>query len=204
MKSQTKIQLSSYEMQLVNNADLILTKNAIMQKAKLLLQNLQNLQQQYIQSHNKKISEEVFIPSPKISKGENYKGLPYLVLDYPRYFDKDNIYAIRTMFWWGNFFSITLHLSGRYKKKMEKKIIASSPTLIKNDFYICTQENEWEHHFEADNYIPVSNLNKIGFEKQLQQKPFIKLAQKISLNHWNDMEKMLIRNYQQIYSMLTT
>ena len=204
MKDQTKIQLSTYEMELVNNADVILTKNAIMQKARLLLENLQQLQQEYIQSHHKKLPAEVLVPSPKISKGENYKGLPYLVLDHPRYFDKDNIFAIRTMFWWGNFFSITLHLSGQYKKKMEKKIIVSQPLLIKNNFYICTQDNEWEHHFETDNYIPVSKLNKLIFEKQIRGKSFIKLAQKISLKHWNDMEKILISNYQQINIMLTT
>ena len=50
--------------------------------------------------------------TPKIAKGENYLQLPYVLLDYPRCFDKENIFAIRTMFWWGNFFSITLHLSG--------------------------------------------------------------------------------------------
>jgi hypothetical protein len=204
MKDQTKIQLSSYEMELVNNADVILTKNTIMQKARLLLENLQSLQQENIQSHRKKLPAEVFIPSPKISKGENYKGLPYFVLDHPRYFDKDNIFAIRTMFWWGNFFSITLHLSGQYKKKMEKKIISSHLLLVKNDFYICTQDNEWEHHFETDNYIPVSKLNKNTFETLIQKKPFIKLAQKISLNHWNDMRKILISKYQQINVMLTT
>lgn len=204
MKDQTKIQLSSYEMELVNNANVILTKNAIMQKVRLLLENLQRLQQEYIQSHHKKLPAEVLVPSPKISKGENYKGLPYLILDHPRYFDKDNIFAIRTMFWWGNFFSITLHLSGQYKKKMEKKIFSSHILLVKNDFYICTQDNEWEHHFETDNYLPVSKVDKFVFKRQIQEKSFIKLAQKISLKHWNDVEEILISNYQLINTMLVT
>ena len=190
-------------MELVNNADFILTKNAILQKVKQLLEELQNLQQQYIQSHSKNLPAEIFKPSPKISRGENYKGLPYFVLDHPRYFDKENIFAVRTMFWWGNFFSITIHLSGRYKKKAEKKIIASRLSLIKNDFYICIHDNEWEHHFEKDNYVPARDLNKIAFEKQIQEKSFIKLAQKISLEKWNDAQKMLMNNYQQIFAMLT-
>lgn len=204
MKSKTKIRLSSYEMELVNNATVILTKNVIMQKARQLLENVQSQQQQYIQTHGKNLPAEVFTPPPKISKGENYQGLPYLVLDYPRYFDKDNIFAIRTMFWWGNFFSITLHLSGRYKKKMEKKIIESRLSLINNDFYYCKQENEWEHHFETDNYVPVSKLKKNIFEKLIREKQFIKLAQKISLNQWNDAEKLLFSSYRQIETMLTS
>ena len=34
----------------------------------------------------------------------------------PAVFSKENIFAIRTMFWWGNFFSISLHVSGKYFK----------------------------------------------------------------------------------------
>ena len=202
MKGQTKIQLSSYEMELINNAGLILTKNAILEKVQQLLENLLNSQQQYIQSNISNLPTEVLLSSPKISKGENYKGLPYRVLDYPRYFDKENIFAIRTMFWWGNFFSITLHLSGRYKKEAEKKIIASRPELIKSNFYLCIHEKEWEHHFENDNYIPVGKLNKTAFKIQIMNKPFIKLAQKISLKKWNDAQKILISNYKQIITML--
>ena len=38
---------------------------------------------------------EMLFHSPKISKGENYKGLPYVMLDYPRCFGKTDIFAIR-------------------------------------------------------------------------------------------------------------
>ena len=92
---------------------------------------------------------------PKISKGENYKGLPYLVLDYPRYFGKDDHFAIRSMFWWGNFFSITLHLSGIYKKMYENKIEASFTLLKEESFFIGISDDQWEHHFETSNYLPL-------------------------------------------------
>jgi len=36
--------------------------------------------------------------APKISKGENYEGLPWVILDFPRYFDKENVFAIRCFF----------------------------------------------------------------------------------------------------------
>src|SRR5712671_4795594 len=110
-----KIRLSQAEMELVNNADLILTKNAILKKAYRLLGNLQVEQQKYIMLHPSGLPAKVSASTFKISKGENYKELPYLVLDYPRLFEQENIFAVRTMFWWGNFFSITLHLSGRHK-----------------------------------------------------------------------------------------
>ena len=110
----TKIRLSQEEEELVATADWILTKNRVIQKINQLLSNVQTSQQQFLQTCTT-LEKEVLASSPKISKGENYKGLPWLVLDYPRSFNKEEVFAIRTLFWWGNFFSVTLHLSGKYK-----------------------------------------------------------------------------------------
>jgi hypothetical protein len=168
-----KISLSAKELQLVTNAYWILTKNHIIEKVKSLLASLQQQQQALLKKNAFTLPKEAAKSSPKISKGENYKGLPYLVLDYPRYFDKENIFAIRTMFWWGNFFSCTLHLSGRYKKDAVAKLISSRSALIKNDFFICVSDNQWEHHFENDNYAGINSISKKGFEKMIMEKSFI-------------------------------
>jgi len=70
--------------------------------------------------------------SPKISRGENYLGLPYLVLDYPRLFRPDAVLAIRTFFWWGHFFSSTLQLSGGYKTEFLSRLQAAQETFSKH------------------------------------------------------------------------
>src|SRR6185503_20445541 len=96
---QTKIQLLPAEMELVSSPDIILTKNAILQKIKLFLEGIQIKQLDVLTDYSLKLPEEILKISPKISRGENYKGLPWLVLDNPRFFQHNNIYAIRTMFW---------------------------------------------------------------------------------------------------------
>ena len=198
----TKISLSKQEMQLVTNADWILTKNGIIQKVKWLLGTLQAKQEACLQSHKKHLPAEVLKPSPKISRGENYKGLPYLVLDCPRYFHKENIFAIRTMFWWGNFFSITLHLSGKYKKMYEEKLIASFKALQEKDFFVCVGMQEWEHDFEKPNYIPVKELSKMRFRQLIQKCPFIKVGQKIPLQEWNTVQKILFGYFRRMLEIL--
>ena len=85
--------------------------------------------------------------SGKISKGENYLGLPYAILDYPAIFKKENVFAIRTMFWWGNFFSITLHISGR-KRMREINISKLVENLREKNFLFCINKKEWEHNFD--------------------------------------------------------
>ena len=201
--SEAKIRLSQKEMELVSNADLILTKNTILQKINQLLGSLHAIQQQYLESYQAELPLEVFNSSPKISKGENYKGLPYLILDYPRYFEKENIWAIRTMFWWGNFFSVTLHLSGTYKKSAEEKLITSYRTLKEKGYYCYVNDDQWVHHFEAGNYIPLTEISNTDFENLIREKTFIKLVNKIPLQQWDDAEEMMLTYFKEIIGVLT-
>lgn len=197
----SKLMLSDEEQQLVNNPEFILTKRIIIDKVcSLLAMVLENQKATLSQAENC-LPLDVIKSSPKIAKGENYLLLPYVMLDYPRCFDGDNIFAIRTMFWWGNFFSITLQLSGKYKEKFENKIIENSEKL-QTDFFICINENQWQHNFEADNYIPVEQVNKNEFEKLILQKSFVKLAAKFPLQHWNDVPALLDNLFTDIIEML--
>ncbi len=158
-----KIQLSAKEAELVVNADWILTKNGILQKVKYLLEEVQSREQDLLQTDPSRFPVEITQIPPKISRGENYKGLPWLVLDYPRYFGKEDQFAIRSMFWWGNFFSITLHLAGRYKKMYEAQL-ADCFTSLKTDlFFIGTSNEQWEHHFESSNYLPLTGMGEGEF-----------------------------------------
>ena len=134
--SKAKIRLSKQELQLVTNADWILTKNGIIKKVQSLFGSLEQEMTTCLKDHAGQLPHEVINIHSKISKGENYEGLPYLILDCPRYFKGENIFAIRTMFWWGNFFSITLQLSGVYKNKFEKKIIEAFNELKKEKFFL--------------------------------------------------------------------
>lgn len=193
-----KIRLSAKEMELITNADWILTKNAILQKTNQLLGQLQQLQQQHLQSIADKLPVIVLQSSPKISKGDNYRGLPYLVLDYPKYFDRSAVFAIRTMFWWGNFFSVTLHLAGHFKTSMESKIIAALPALKENGFYRGVNTDQWEHHFEEDNYQPLTGLDETDLKKEIRSGSFIKLAKKIPLEKWDEAENMLFTCFRQL------
>ena len=84
------------------------------------------------------------------------------------------------MFWWGNFFSVTLHLSGMHKEAYVKNVPEIYSFLQENGFFICVNQDEWQHHFEKTNYI---SLNKIESES-IFQKPFFKLSKKLDLKDW--------------------
>ncbi len=192
-----KIRLSQLEMELVNNANWILTKNSILEKAKQLLGRIQSGYQERL-AVLPGLPAGVRSSSPKISKGENYLGLPYLVLDYPRCFEKEDIFAVRTLFWWGNFFSITLQLSGGYKKNAGEKIIRSYRTLAENGYSVCISDDPWQHHFEKENYTLLSGISPVVFENRIREASFIKLGIKTELQRWDECEEIFPEYFEQL------
>ncbi|HMK05070.1 MAG TPA: hypothetical protein VK489_12790 [Ferruginibacter sp.] len=201
MNDISKLTLSDEEQQLVNNSNWILTKRVIVEKVYHLFGNLSAV-------IGSAVEKETWLPLPvvrstgKISRGENYRLLPYVLLDHPRCFDTENIFAVRTMFWWGNFFSITLQLSGTYKKMFEDKLSKNIKGLRANEFYLCINEDQWQHNFDEDNYIAVNQLTDEETGSHIRQKPFIKLAVKLPLDRWNEMPVLLERSFFTILELL--
>ena len=197
----SKLMLSAEESAMVRNSDWLLTKNIIIQKAVMLLgeaaAGLQIMLQQ-----NPNVPAEVVASSPKIAKGENYKGLPYVMLDYPRLFHRDHVFAFRTMFWWGNFISVTWQMKGKYQEQYSAGIVANHSTLAAANFQVCINEDEWDHDFHNANYKAVDQLSTAEFAVLIRQKPFCKLAVKLPLDTWNVATGRLAEIYQFLFVVM--
>lgn len=202
MNDISKLTLSAEEQQLVNNSNWILTKRSIIDKVYQLFGQLTDEQRTILEKEKDRLPHPVFRSTPKISKGENYQQLPYVLLDYPRCFDAENSFAVRTMFWWGNFFSMTLQLSGTYKQLLESNICKNKNLADQHDFYLCVNESQWHHHFADDNYMAVKLLSNKEMEKIIRQKHFVKLAVKFPLEQWSDMPELLESSFADIMQLL--
>lgn len=194
----SKIQLSSTELDLVCNAEIILTKNTIIRKTISLFEEIQEIVVQ-----ETKPGAGPFSISPKISKGENYLGLPYVVLDYPRHSAENNLCFIRTMFWWGHYFSSTLQLSGTYKQLFAEKLTAAYHLLSSNHYFIGINTDPWHHHFEETNYTRIDSLSPKAFEAALYEQPHIKIAAKWPLEKWNLAATSLLNSWKLLAGLIT-
>jgi hypothetical protein len=202
MMNETKITLSAKELELVCNTEWILTKHDIIQKVMVIFSHaLAGMQQQAIQQKIN-LPAAIFLKDPKISKGENYKSLPYVMLDYPRYFEKENTLAIRTFFWWGNFFSINLQLAGKYKTKAVTALQANFLMLQQNNYWICNSNKPWEHSFEEDNFLPIQQLTMNQFTTILNRESFIKISRKQSLQHWDTALLFIEQSFEEMLKLL--
>jgi hypothetical protein len=200
MNIATKIQLSTLETELMQNKEWILTKRSIIEKISQLFGNMHHVYKEILQNENLPVGLFPEDKLGKISKGENYLGLPYVILDYPAVFNKENICAIRTMFWWGNFFSISLQLAG--KKLLAHKSFSKSFFYLKEkNFFICINEDQWEHNFDPTNFINATEFKAIN-KKQIFERNFLKISKKIALNSWDDTPEFLGKTFKEIVEFL--
>lgn len=200
MSPTTKIMLSDQELSLVKDAGWILTKQVIIQKVFEMFAERTGTINSCLQQVNH-LGPEIKNTVPKIYKGEQYMQLPYVMMDHPRFFEKDHIFAIRTMFWWANFFSITLHISGKYRDALAEMIRANL-SAGENDIYIGVHEDQWHHHFEESNYRHYDKLTPEEKIQFLEKNRFIKLALKFDIDEWNSMPMLLDDGYKKIIRMI--
>jgi hypothetical protein len=198
MEPNLDINLSPSEMELVTNASWILAKQKIIRKVFDMLGSLHvQLQHEVSQSG---WPDEIKQNNGKIFKGENYLNLPYVIMDYPARFSKTDVFAIRTMFWWGNYFSVTLHTSAKYKKALEENKDSALSFLKEKKFFVCINDEEWEHHFENTNYKPAVNITDVEL-KDILSRNFFKTGKIIPLTNWNNAPDLIMEYFKEIMEL---
>ncbi len=198
-----KIHLSEEELAMVQNAHWLLTKNRIIDKVMELFGELSGSFREMTGAQPALLPAEVLAVSPKISKGEKYRGLPYMMLDYPRLFGKEHIFAIRTMFWWGHYFSITLHLKGNYKTRYQPALQKHLRRLGEQGFHIGIIDDEWEHDLSETNYTAITQLDEEAIRRILSRNDFCKLSVRISLLEWNRAKIIMTDLYHVVLQSIT-
>jgi hypothetical protein len=201
MAETTKITLSPYELELVCNTEWILTKHRIVDKVYQIFG-------ESVTQMELAVARESDLPpiareqNAKISKGENYGKLPYVMLDYPRHFSRESTLAVRTFFWWGNFFSLNLQLGGTYKDKFAPGLVDQWNFLQEQQYWICVHADPWQHHFDSSNYKQVNSLSQQEFAAILERESFVKIAKKCPLSHWDTVPGFIESTFKEMIKLL--
>ncbi len=198
-----KITLSDNELELVCNTEWILTKQRIIQKVYDLYGGLVPQLEESLRSRQPYLPVAIFSRQAKISKGENYLQLPYVMLDYPRCFSGTDVAAIRCFFWWGNYFSVNLQLAGSYLDERRALVQQHFKQLAAQDFSICIADSPWHHHFNPDNFKALKSFSEDAFNSLVQKAAFVKIAKKISLHQWEEVPEFIVNSYEELAMLLT-
>lgn len=187
------------EKKVIKDKEFLITKTEVIKKIEILFEEVRNNLNKIIINSGYHFNPDIDIKYGKIFRGENYRLLPYVNLDYPKLFSNKNIFSFRTMFWWGNFISSTLHLEGESLQQYKNKISKNSQLLIDyNVFVSVNNDTPWEYHYQKDNYAKLNNENKFI----LQQSNFLKLSKKFSIEDLENIPKYTAEYFQLILKVL--
>ena len=187
---------SEKELRYLLDTDYLFTKSIILEKVFSGLKSCSQLVDQEISTGEYRFDSKYLEPVSKISKGDNYRGLPYLVLDNPRYFKKGSVLSYRILFWWGNLISFSLHIEGNLCVEALNSIISGSPNQVYNETYYCLGKTPWEHHFEESNYQLVHTTSSKQIRGHYKDYGFIKIAKKATLEEWPLLNDLAISNFR--------
>ncbi len=190
------------EQELLEDASIFYHKASITQKVIQLLNQAKSQIQLTSVHSNFPYPENMDTQLGKISKGENYQGLPYLMLDFPRLFKSNEIFAFRTFFWWGNYCLSILHLSGAQLDLYRSKLVLQYEYLKQIPIYISAENEEWHHALDDNHYKLVSDLTHEEYTNLIENQLFIKLVQKMSLSQLEYLPNFVEQSYTNAFKVL--
>lgn len=169
------------EFKIITNSDFLKQKKKLINTiSETFVRDISNIHSQEL---SRLESKAVTKFSSKLSRGENYLELPYVVFDHPNSFQLESTYAFRTMFWWANEFSATIHLGGTFLNENGFKLIKKEKQLKKLDAHICINQTPWDYHFNETNYLPINEIERFDLSPYLK-KGFLKIAIKEDLDNY--------------------
>lgn len=180
--------LSLNEVKLLRNVDFLHQKRAALAKVAHSLSWVESELKTGIDFGKYDFPDGILLKSGKISRGENYKGLPYRVLDFPRYSEGNKVFIYRTMFWWGHYFLcllITQNCGYRITDYSAHK-----------DLVINTSDTPWDFDIKSGHWVPLGEV-KADFLH-----PFIAIGTAIEFERFNDLAHISKTTFESVMTFL--
>lgn len=189
------MKLTQEEHKVLNDTHFLKVKHQLSEKVIKYLSHIERALHEEVTLHKKSFPfpKGTFLKGGKISKGDQYKLLPYFILDYPRLFTQKEIFAYRSMLWWGHHFSCTLQLSGPVLEKNKEVLIDN--IFLDKDIYFCVNNQPWEYHYGNDNYLQIKDLTKKDLINQINRNGFIKVNDCLPLEEWEAYKSFTLKTF---------
>lgn len=135
----------------------------------------------------------------KISAGENYLNLPYLILDFPKISGPNFPFVFRTLFWWGKPISCqVLVRNNLYNNTIDKLLYLSHPNTL-----VLVGDNLWENDFSSQHFKSVAELSDIE-KAALTAKTYVKLVHTFDMKKPDNLFEEAIGFYENYKELLLT
>lgn len=188
------------ESALMFNADIFLLKRRLNQKIYILFEQIISRLKDTDEHKQFLFPENTDVLSGKISQGENYQSCPWVMLDFPRLFTKKEIFAFRTLFWYGHFFSCSLLCSGDIAGRFKEKLISNKKLLEANNFYFSLHPDAWLHNIDDAAFKKIDEITAEEMHDHINKTGYFKISAKFSstdpgqiLNHSENIYRKFLK-----------
>ncbi|MDA1121669.1 MAG: hypothetical protein O2887_14445 [Bacteroidetes bacterium] len=177
--------LNSQQLDLIKDQDFLIEKRIVLNVLARHFQKVESGLKSTIHRYEKILPKGSLTVTGRISRGDNYKGLPYLVLDFPRFSSGDKVFIYRTMFWWGNYFLCMLITKNCGYSLIQKK--------VPKDLMINLGSTPWNYDMNDECWE--------SLEKQRHQ--FLAISRKVDFGNIDNLEVLSKETFEDIMSLLT-
>lgn len=203
MKNHNDIKFTPPELTALQNKDFFYLKRSATDKIIALFGQIAETMKGLPEHQAFLFPEGTDATSGKISRGENYRQLPYIVLDLPRLYSPLSIFAFRVMYLWGHEFSFSLLLSGEALQTYLPQISAKFDDLQEQHLFVCMGDTLWQHEFTHENYVAMFQISKSAFLEQIGTHGFCKLSVPLSVESWEIADLQAIQTYQLFLELMS-
>lgn len=191
------MELSKAESMVLNDLEFFRLKRTVTEKLDMVFASLQEQWKPVVASWRLPVAG-IDAERGKIFRGENYRGYPYVIMDYPKLFQRESVFAFRTMCWWGHEFSFTLHVQGEALHRLRPDLSGRLSVFAGTGSHFCVNSTPWEYFFEPENF---RWLDECPMELMLQQaddRGFLKISRRLPLSDHAQLEAFGMETVRQI------
>ena len=157
------------------------TKAQVMVKVRQILENLHECFKAELIGCDLLAPESFNPDAAQFVKGEHLEDFPYQYLDYPRHYTREEKFAFRSLFWWGNHMVFALILDGPNIRRYKENIIDRFADIAGNHICLCLSSSLWEWKEGPGYTMELTQDRKSQTAAVLANRSFVKLARFIPL-----------------------
>ncbi len=171
---------SELETELINHREVFLHKPAIMKKAEARLTLLRDAMAVELLADPPPCPAATDTTEGQIARGENNKGFPYLSLDIPQMFSKNEMHTLRTLFWWGHYLGFFLILKGDKFSAWTDQLILLKDSPEFGDVLFSVWPTPWE--WGREHFVSVPETSKDELAALAHKQQYMKVGRIYPLN----------------------
>lgn len=188
--------LSEKQKEFIADPESFVLKNEVDEQVNKLLyrfqQQLSTLVDQNIYAFPDKLAKTGF----KVSKGNNHKGFPFQVMDFPASLGQEHAFSFRSVIWYANFFSFSLILKGKPKQVYAEYL----DQLTDKRYTLAWSDNIWESHIYIDQSLSITQNQLADINKISEEKEAFKIIKSYNLNQIDEFERLGTECFKDLFA----